>query len=143
MQREATIYATYTLVSVALCAYAASLAFGAWQRFGLSGTFGVLAFIALFIAVLTLLFAGLTFVFRARSLVSVRRVAHGFELLPSSDSTRTPIQARRLRHIRTIGKQFAKDESAPAYAILAAGGSVWVAEAGSYQASNSGASATP
>ncbi len=141
MQREATIYAVYTFLSAALCVYATFLAFSAWQRFGFSGTFAVLSCIALLIAVLALLFAALTFVFRARSLVSVRRVTHGFELLPSSHSTRTPIQTRRLRHIRTIGKQFAKDESAPAFAILAAEGGVWVAEASSYQAAN--ASATP
>ena len=139
MQREAKIYAVYAFMSVALFLYAISFSVNAWERFGVSGTFAVYVGTALLFAAFAVLGAWLAFIFSARSLASLRRVSGGFELLPAKHGTPQPIRVQHLRHIRTIGKQFAKDESAPAFAILAAGGRVWVAEASSYQAVNAGA----
>jgi hypothetical protein len=138
VQREAKIYAGYALMGVALFLYATSFAINAWERFGVSGTFAVYVGASLLFAALTVLGFWLAFIFSARSLLSLRRVSGGFELLPAKHRTLQPVRVQHLRHIRTIGKQFAKDESVPAFAILAAGGRVWVAEASSYQAANAG-----
>ena len=139
MQREARIYAAYAVVGLALFMYAASFSFNAWARFGVSGTFAVYVGTSILFASLAVLGGWLAFICSARSVISLRRVSGDFELLPKKHRTPHPIRVQHLRHLRTIGKQLARDESAPAFSIFTAGGRVWVVEATSYQTANAGA----
>ena len=138
MQREARFYAVYACLGVVVLAYAVSFAFTAWTRFGPSGTLAVWVFIALLFAALSGFAAFVAFSFLARSIGALTDVSDGFELLPANESRSCPTRVHRLRHIRTIGKQFARDESAPAFVFFSAAGKVWVVEASIYQAAVGG-----
>jgi hypothetical protein len=134
VQREARFYAVYACLGVVLLGYAVSFAITAWARFGPSGTFAVYVFVALLFAALSGLAAFVSFSFLARSVRLLNAVSGGFELLPANEHQGHPIQVQHIRHIRTIGRQFAKDESEPAFVFFSAAGRVWVAEASTYQA---------
>ncbi len=138
MQREARFYALYTCLGVVLLAYAVSFVFTAWTRFGPSGTLAVCVFIALLLAALSGFAALVAFSFLARSVGAITAVSGGFELLPANAAQGRPTRVQSLRHLRTIGKQFARDESAPAFVFFSAAGKVWVAEASIYQAAVGG-----
>jgi len=140
VHREAKIYAVYALLGVALFLYATSFAFTAWERLGASVTFAVYAFTALLFAFFTALGIWLAFILSKRSITSIDTVIGGFDILPINNQQRESIRVQHLRHLRTIGKQFARDESTPAFAIFAAAGRVWVAEASVYQAAKANAS---
>ena len=138
MQREAHFYAVYTCLGIVVLAYTVSFAFTAWTRFGPSGTFAVCVFIVLLLAALSGFAAFVAFSFLARSVVAVTAVSGGFELIPANEPRGRTTRVQSLRHLRTIGKQFARDESAPAFVFFSAAGKVWVAEASIYQAAVGG-----
>ena len=138
MQREARFYVVYACLGVVVLAYATSFAFTAWTRFGPSGTFAVYMSVALLFAALSGLSAFLSFIFLARSIGTLKAVSSGFELLPANELRGRLTLVPQLRHIRTIGKQFARDESEPAYVFFSAAGRVWVTEASTYQATVGG-----
>ena len=138
MQREARFYAVYAFLGVVVLAYAVSFALAAWTRFGPSGTFAVYVFVASLFAALSGLAAFVSFSFLARSIRALNAVSGGFELLPAKELRGRPTRVQHLRHIRTIGKQFARDESKPAFVFFSAAGRVWVAEVSTYQSAVGG-----
>jgi hypothetical protein len=137
VRREARIYALYALVSAALAIYLAYVVTNAWSQYGFSATFAVYASMMVLFLGFSLFGAVISITFAARSVSSIRHVPGGFELIlnrGSSGAAVRAVQASRVRHLRTIGRQFSENEAAPAFSFFWAAGQVWVAEAGIYHA---------
>jgi hypothetical protein len=126
MQRQAIIYALYSLVALALVVYLVGVCIEAWERFGSSGTFWVAVCFAGIFSALTALFLWLAFLFRFRAVADIRERSGHFELIPSTDSIATPIGADNLHIVRKLGEQFSPNEINAEFVVFRAASRLWV-----------------
>jgi len=126
MRRQGAIYAVYALAGLALVAYLLPTCIVAWERVGLSTIAVLFSLAVVVLGALSVLYAGLAFVFRERAVAALDVSAGEVVLLPEEGSFSLPVHTAGVQPVRAIGRQFSRNEAAPAFTLFRAAGKLWV-----------------
>jgi hypothetical protein len=135
MRREACIYALYALAGGVLSFYVTKLCLAAWEHFGLSVTAGALLGVLAVLVTLSIAYGATSLLFLTRGIAKLKPTEDGHELLlvgPFGGAGST-VRAPGIRHVRTIGRQFAHDETSPAFVVFLAAGKIWIIAVDEYR----------